>query len=297
MIRKAALALALVGAASLGTQAQAREVVDATGARVQLVDRPVRIITLAPSLGELAADLIGTEIDRIVAVSEYTDYPPNLRRLPTVGPYVRFNLEKVVSMKPDLVLATLDGNSRDQVLHLRELKIPVVVVGTESIEQVLVSVELVANAVGAPALGASMREQLKTGIERIRARGKNRPKPRVLLQIGEDPVIVVGRKSFLHESLEAVGAINIYGDSKDHYPRPALEDVIHRDPDQIIVLALGKDLRPFHEMAKRWGQYPQMRAVKNRKVSVLQGDAVLRPSLRLLEGLSLLEKAIHGSGR
>src|SRR5262245_40620061 len=96
----------------------AREITDATQTKVVLVDRPNRIVTLSPSLGELAADLLGDNLDRLVGVSEFTDYPPALKKVNSVGPYHQFNLERVLALKPDLVLATLDGNPRDRVLHL-----------------------------------------------------------------------------------------------------------------------------------------------------------------------------------
>src|SRR6478672_2161638 len=109
-------------------------------------EKPRRIVTLAPSLAELAADLAGEKIERIVGVSEYTDFPPALKKVESIGPYHKFNLEKVVSLKPDLVLATSDGNSRDQVLHLRELGVPVVVVETQSLAQVVSSIRLIGQA-------------------------------------------------------------------------------------------------------------------------------------------------------
>src|SRR4051812_6042349 len=111
------LAFILASPALLASRvAGAREVLDATRTRVTLVDHPARVVALAPSLAELAADLSGNQLEKIVGVSDYTDYPPRLEKTPSVGPYSRFNLEKVVALKPDLVLATLDGNPRDQVL-------------------------------------------------------------------------------------------------------------------------------------------------------------------------------------
>jgi iron complex transport system substrate-binding protein len=288
-IAKTALVLAALGS----SPAFAREIVDATGHRTTLVDSPRRVVTLAPSLGELAADLVGTDLSRIVGVTEYTDYPPGLTRTASVGPYHQVNLEKVVSLRPDLVLATLDGNSRDQVLHLRELKVPVVVVRTEDFAQVGESVLLAARALGAEEQGKLLADRLRTGLDRIRKRAGEQAKVRVMLQVGDQPLVTVGRKSFLHEALESVGGVNIYADAKDHYPRPSMEDVVKRDPDVIVVLALGKDLAPYRAMAAAWARFPGLKAVREKRIRILQGDPILRPTLRLLEGLSLLEKAVH----
>jgi iron complex transport system substrate-binding protein len=286
------LLLAALAAGATGA-AEARDVRDATGTTVRLPERATRIVTLAPSLGELAADLAGDALERIVGVSDYSDYPPALAKIPSVGSYARFNIEKVVSLKPDLVLATTDGNPKDQVLHLRELGVPVVVVGTETLAEVEGSVRLVARAMGEEKRGEAMAAQLHLGIEHLRAKVAAGGTRRVLLQIGDDPLVVVGAKSFLHDAVRLVGGTNVYADASAHYPRPSLEDVLKRDPEVVIVLALGGDLAPFHAMASRWGRFAGISAVKAGRVRVLQGDMILRPTLRLLEGLSLLEKAVH----
>ena len=166
-------------------------------------------------------------------MSEYTDYPPALTRVASIGQYSRFNLEKVVGLKPDLVLATLDGNPKDQVLHLRELGVPVVVVATASLKDVEGSMRLVGQAMGVAEDGRRMAERFTTGLSRIRAAGRRHFRAaNVLLQLGDDPLVVAGGGSFLQDALEAVGARNVYGDADTHYPRPSLEDVVHRDPDR-----------------------------------------------------------------
>lgn len=276
--------------------AQARSIIDATGTTIELSSEPHRIVTLAPSLAELASEILGDSLDRIVGVSEYTDYPPGLKKRESIGPYHKVNLEKILSLHPDLVLATEDGNAKDQILHLRELKIPVVVVSGETLEKVEESFRLVALALGNPKEGDRELGQFKKGIENIRQRARARPVPKikVLLQLGEDPLVVVGKGSFLHQALELVGAENIYADSTQHYPKPAVEDVLHRNPDVILVLALDQNLKPFREMAEHWNRLPTLHAVQAKKIQVLYADTLLRPSLRLLEGLSLLENSLYG---
>lgn len=272
--------------------AQARDVLDATRARVRLAETPLRVVTLAPSLGELAADLLGESMDRIVGVSEYTDYPPPLKSRPSIGPYSRFNLERVLALKPDLVLATTDGNPQDQVLHLRELGIPVVVVNTGSFGEIENSMRLAAQALGIPAEGDRMARQLERGLSNVRARARRRSGRKVMLQVGGDPLVVAGGKSFLNDALEQVGATNAFRDSGSGYPHPSMEDVIRRDPEVILVMALTEDRSAFNRMAAAWAEFPKIRAVRSRAVHVLRADALLRPTLRILEGLGQLERAL-----
>ena len=278
--------------------ALAREITDSTRTQVTLKDSPRRIVTLAPSLAELAADLLGEDLQRIVGVSEYTDYPPALKKVSSIGSYSRFNLEKVLSLKPDLVLATFDGNSEDQVLHLRELGVPVVVVSTGDVSEIEESFRMVARALDREERGAKLLAEFEAGIGHIRAQAKARadkgtPPCRVLLQLGDNPLIVVGGHTFLDEALKLIGANNVYGDMEAHYPRPSLEDAIHRDPDTILVLALGDNGALFSQMARRWTSLKSLQAVAKNRVRVLRVDELLRPSMRLLEGLSRLEHAVY----
>ena len=281
------------------TGAIARDVVDSTNARIQLVEEPSRIVTLAPSLGELASDFAGSRLSRIVGVSEFSDYPPGLKKKPSIGPYHLFNIEKIVALKPDLVLATSDGNAKDEVLHLRELGLPVVVVRTETFEQIEESMRLVSKAMGNAAFGESMAKRFNEGLSRIRAHSDGLSqkfgKKRILLQLGDDPLVVVGSQSFLNVALTLLGGENIYSDSKVHYPRPSLEDVLHRNPDGIGVMPLDEKLGKFAEYASRWKRFSTLKAVQLNQVRVSEGSEILRPTLRLLEGLSRLEKAIYGT--
>jgi iron complex transport system substrate-binding protein len=269
------------------------------GTQVKLTDHPTRIVTLAPSLGELAADLAGSSIERIVGVSDYTDYPPALSKVKSVGSYARFNLEAVAALKPDLIVATRDGNAPDQVEHLRELRLPVIVVKTSSFSDIEESIRILSQAMDAEKLGEAELQRLKKGLEvfsqRIAARHKEgQPDPRVLLQLDSNPLVVVGKGTFLNEALSKVGAVNVYGDVDKAYPKPTVEDAVRRNPDVILVLGMEKNMKSFEQAGKDWQRFPKIKAVRMGHVRVIQADEIIRPSLRILEGLSILEQAVHG---
>ena len=286
----------LVGQASTET-AQAREVKDFTSTRVHLVDRPSRIITLAPSLGELAADLLGDQLERIVGVSELSDEPPALKKVQSVGPYHRFNLEKVLSLKPDLVFATRDGNSKDQIQYLREKKIPLVVLSTESFQQIEQSILLMAEALGSDVLGKSLLARFQKGLENFRKRAEGREPLRVFVQLNDDPIITIGEKSFLTEALHLVGAQGLYDQATASYPRPSIEDIIKKDPDVILILTFSSDRLVFEKSQKKWIGFSKLKAVQSHRVLTLRSDELLRPNLRLLEGLSRLENTLYPKPR
>jgi iron complex transport system substrate-binding protein len=284
----------LVSHPSAKAESPGRSIQDATGATIQLPRHPSRIVTLAPSLGEIAAELLSGDLTRIVGVSEYTDFPAELAKVRSVGSYARFSVETVVALKPDLVLATAEGNSKGQVLQLRDLGIPLVVVSTGSLTQVQESIRLVGTALNREEKGREVADRLRQGIEAMRKRSQSRPKHRVFLQLGDQPLQTVGGPSFVSEMVRILGSENLYETSKTAYPRPALEDVVNKNPDVILVLAMGHDLEPFERMRKRWREYPKLRAVETERVILVHSDQLTRPTPRLLEGMTALERALYG---
>jgi iron complex transport system substrate-binding protein len=251
-------------------------------------------------LGELSADILGDSIDRIVGVSDYTDFPPALSKVKNVGSYARFNLEAVAALKPDLIIATSDGNARDQIEHLRELHFPVIVVKTSSFAEIDQSIQLLSLALDAEKTGGTIRKQLHEGLKHIEARTEARkragqPEPKVLLQLDSNPLVAAGNSTFLNEALLKVGARNAYADVSKPYPKPTIEDVVMRDPDVILLLGMEKNLQSFEKAAQDWKRFTKMKAVKTGKIRVLRADTVIRPSLRIIEGLSLLEQAVYGN--
>ncbi len=244
---------------------------------------PTRVVTLMPSLGEIAYDLIDEPNTRIVGVSEYTDYPPPLKGKPSIGPYFKVNLEKIVSLKPDLVLASTNGNAKDQIDHLRELKLNVVVVDTKSFADISKSMRAIGKAVGHEDRGDRMAKRFEKGVAEFKKKAVGRPSRKVLLQLSDNPLVVVGGPTFLTEALTTIGARNLYGDSTLEYPRPSREDVLKRAPDLILVLSMGEDQASFERMKKGW-----------KKAEILRADELTIPTERLLLGIARLEEAVYG---
>jgi iron complex transport system substrate-binding protein len=286
--------LCLILSASLTLPCFATTIIDSTHSKVTIESPPKRIVTLIPSLGELVADLLDKDLDRLVGVSEYSDFPPGLKKVSSVGPYSHVNLEKIVSLKPDLVLATEDGNSKDQVVHLRDLGLKVAVIKSETVADIAVSIDLVAKALHKNANGARMAVALERGLAKIKDRVKGKPKLKVLLQLNDSPLVVAGKGSFLNEGLEWVGAENSYGDSRVHYPRPSIEDILNRNPDVIILMDMGKNIQTARKNAQQWYIHKNLKAVKNNRIYILNSEALLRPTLRFLEGLSQLSDLLYG---
>lgn len=254
---------------------------------------PQRILPLTPALAELVADLIPHHLEKIVGVPEYTDEPGVLKQRPSIGPYHAFNIETVVSLKPDLVIATTDGNSREQVERLRSLKLNILLTSSSSFTEIFKTIETVSKALHAEEQGAHIKLKLEAVLKKLDGVYSSRKKrPRVLLQVGNDPMVVAGRQTFLSESIERLGFENVFSDLGGKYIRPSLEEAITRDPDLIVVFALGKKISEYEKWVVNWKKFARMKAVREKHVLLFQGDALLRPSARLADGLLLLEKRI-----
>lgn len=259
-------------------------------------ERPLRILPLTPALAELVADLIPDHLEKIIGVPEYTDEPPALKSKPSIGPYHAFNLETAVSLKPDLVIATTDGNPKEQVERLRSLKFDVLLTSSSSFVDILESITKISKALRAEKQGAALKARLESVLKQFDASyasRKNRPK--VLLQVGSAPLVIAGKQTFLSEAIERLGCENVFGDLAGKYIRPSLEEAIARDPDLIIVFALGKNLTEYEKWVTNWKKYTRMKASREKQVFLFQGDALLRPSARLADGLLLLERRLNES--
>ncbi len=276
--------------------APAYRVVDATGTEVVFAKPPKRIIPLQPSLAELA-DRIGTSLEEIVGVSAYTDFPPLLKSKPTIGPYSKPNLEEIVALKPDLVLAGRDGTPKETVIRLRKLGIPVITVATETIAGLRESYPIIGAALGKKAEAERALADFDHDIEALKARAKNRQNLKVMLQVGEDPLVIAGGKTFLNEGLTILGCHNAYPDPKQTYPRVSVEEVLKTDPEAIILIAMGDDIASFQRAEKRWKSFPKLAATKWNRVILLHSDSLVRPGPRFPAGLVQLERTLFAPGR
>lgn len=270
--------------------------VDALGVESLFARTPTRILPLMPSLAELV-DVLGLPVDSVVGVTEYTDFPRSLKAKPSVGPYSKPNLESIVALRPDLVLASRDGTPKEIVARLRKLGFSVVTVATETLAGVRESFPIVGEALRRVEPAKVALAELDARLAALRARANGRPKKSIMLQVGEDPTVVAAGNTFLHEGLEILGLNNIYPDPKKTYPRVSVEDVLQQRPDFIVLVGMGADRNKFERAQTKWKSYPQLRAKDGKsatRISLLWSDALLRPGPRFPQGLVELESAVFG---
>ena len=260
------------------------------GASERRNSEPRRIVALAPSVAEIAADLLGKEGGfRIVGVSNEADRPDILKDRPRVGPFYRVNLEAVVGLQPDLVLATQDGNLPEQVERLRSVGVRVVVVGTPHVDSLSEAYRMLGRELGLEATGEKKAAAMEQELRELRRESERRrtKAPRVVLQIGWNPVVVVGGQGFLAEVLSIAGGRSVFADVQQAYPRPSREAVMARKPDVILQVSMDQG-RDQSQGGSEWGKIPTLR---------VDADDLLRPGPGLVRAIRKLQEGLNGFAR
>lgn len=239
-----------------------------------------RIIALNPMVAEWSAVLLGKEVvlKRMVGASEYSRFPDYLSALPTIGPYPHPQIEKIISLKPDLVLGSEEYNRQEDLGRIRKLGIPVMVLPKESFLGMPEWILGLGKILGAEPRAEKEARKWKSSMERLRSIGKGK---RLFFQIQLDPLITVGSESFLNQAFHHLGFLNIFSDLKLSYPKVSREAVWIRNPESIMVLEMIRDPLERTRVKQAW---------KNTEIQFLDGDDFSRCSPRLLAALEKLNQ-------
>lgn len=265
-------------------------VTDHLGRKVLIPENPQRIISLAPNITEIIFALNCEK--RLKGVTLHCDFPVEAKMLPKVGSYVGLDLEKIVSLKPDLCIAIKDGNPKSVIDRLESFGIPVYAVDPRNLDSVMETILSIGGLLGADKradiLVNNMRFRIRHVTELVAATSH---KPGVFFQIGAAPVVSVGTRTYIHEIIMLAGGINVTA-GETPYPRFSREQLIALSPDVVIITSMTRN-DTFEQVLAEWNKWPQIQAVRNKRIYMADSDLFDRPSPRLLDGLETLVKLIH----
>ena len=265
-------------------------VTDLLGRSMVIPKNPMRVISLAPNITEIVFAL--SQGSRLVGVTTYSDYPPDAEHLPKVGSYVRLDLERIVSLSPELCLAIKDGNPKDAVTRLESLGIPVYAVDPRNLESVMETLIRIGSLMGADEKARLIVKDMRDRIRRIDVRIKQmNVRPRVFFQIGVSPIVSVGTNTFIHELIVQAGGINV-AQGPTPYPRFSKEQILGLSPEVIIITSMARTA-VFDQVKVEWQQWTNMPAVRNNRIFIQESDLFDRPSPRLVDALEVLARLIH----
>ena len=266
-----------------------RTFVDDLGRKIFLAKAPTRVISLAPSITEMLY-AIGLH-DEIVGVSEFCDYPPAAKQKPKVG-YTNPNIEVIVSLQPDLVLAPRAFLRADLLAKLEQLKVPTFVVDPESFEEIPSRIQTVGRIVNRSASADGVAMAMRQRIAVIRSKMEAVAQVRVLYVLNSQPLITVGPGSYIHQVINMAGGFNIASQTTVPYPHLNMEAVLKEDPE-IIIFPIGnaEGISPAEQ--QEWLRWTSLSAVKQGRLHQISADVLNRPGPRIVEGLEALARIIH----
>ncbi len=263
---------------------------DDAGRIVRVPAEVRRIVSLAPSVTETLFALgLG---DRVVGVTDYCNYPAAALERTKVGATLNPSLEVVVSLLPDLVVAAKSANRRETLAELERLGIPAYATDANTVEDILVATERLAQAVGIPDTGRKLTAGLRARLNELQRRLVGRVPKRVLFVVWHEPLISIGRNTFIFDALRYAGAIHIIQIEQD-WPRLNLEEVIRLQPEYLIFAGdhAAEMTSLMGTLAERTG-WRKLTAVQQRRAIVLD-EMINRPSPRLLDAIEALARQLH----
>ncbi|MDR0934673.1 MAG: cobalamin-binding protein [Burkholderiaceae bacterium] len=261
---------------------QAVSVVDDNGRTVTLPGPARRIISAAPHITELLYESGGE--GHIAGVTSYSDYPESAKTLPLVGDNRRLDMERVLSLKPDLLIAWSGGAPVRQIAQLERYGIPVFYSDPKKLEDIPETLIRFGILLGQPETGREKAAAWRKRLAALKKQYENRPVLSVFYQVSERPLYTLNGKHIISEGIQLCGGRNIFSDLAVLAPRVSLEAVLERNPDVILISGSGGS----SSGAAFWQRFSIVEAVRKHHIFQVDADRMDRPGPRLLEGISAL---------
>jgi iron complex transport system substrate-binding protein len=240
---------------------------------------PRRVVTIAPHLTELV--YAAGAGDRLVGTIDTSDYPDAARRIPRIGDVSRLDAERLLALRPDLVLAWSDGSPAEQLALLRRLGLNTLSMRQNSLADVPASIEQLGRLFGTQAVADENAARFRADLAALRARYSNSRRLRVFYQVWDAPLFTLGGTQVVTEMLGVCGAVNVFGEQQQSAFAIDAESVYARDPDAIVLAGSAPENA---EWRKRWTSRPALRAA----FVTVDPDLVNRMGPRIVAGTAAL---------
>lgn len=237
-----------------------------------------RVVSLAPSLSEIVVELGAADL--LVGVLDGGERPAALANVPSVGQYGQLNMERLLSLKPDLILLWPGSVGPAQREQLQRLNIPVYVAEPHSLEQLTTQVQRIAEQLGRVDAGRQLAAQLRQRLAELRQRYQRAEPLRVFYQVWNQPLYTVGGGQIISDALSVCGARNVFDDLKLPAPQVSVESVLQRNPEMILA---GDQAQ-----VDAWKAWPNIAAVAHGRLVVVPDKGLERPSGQMVEAVAKL---------
>lgn len=284
------LACCALALAPLPSALGAVAVVDDVGRTIALPQPARRIVSLSPHTTEiLYAAGAGSHV---VGVVEYSDYPPQAKHITSVGSGVALDLERIVALKPDLVVSWRSGNSATQVAKLRALGIPVFESEPRDFPIIAASIERLAKLAGTAATGQAAADAFRAQLRRINSTYRQRPAVHVFYQIWRSPLMTLNGEHLVSRALRLCGARNIFDNMRQLAPTVSIEAVLQANPDVILASSGEQD-----DVLAEWRRFPGLKAAARGNLLLIDGSLMNRSGPRILDATEALCRQLDAARR
>jgi ABC-type Fe3+-hydroxamate transport system substrate-binding protein len=264
-----------------------RTLTDELGRKVVVPDHPHRVICLMPSVTDTVFALGAG--DDVVGISDYTKYPAEALKKPSVGDLIKPSIETILSLHPDLVINMQPKGPMESTEQLERLGIPVFLVDPRGIAGILHSVESIGQALNRTQQADALVTSLQQRVDAVRARTKGLPVPTVFMPVWYDPIITIGKHAFTTEIIEAAGGRSVTDDLAADWPQISMEVVLTRAPEALLLVRGGKTTMEVLQDRPGWSSVP---AVQARRAYYVDGRIDF-PSPVAIDALEDLAKQFH----
>ena len=259
-------------------------------------DVPRRIVSLVPALTEMLFALGAGP--RVVAVSSFDEFPPEVRKLPQVGALLDPDTERILALRPDLVIVY--GSQSELQGQFARAGVRTFGYRHGGISTILDTIHELGSVIGAGDVSSRVIRDLQSQLDDVRARVKGRRRPKVLLVFERQPktlrdIYVSGGRGFLHEMLAIAGGDNVFGDVVRESVQPSVETLLARAPE-VILEVRAEGLIAAREVAgerEGWTALASVPAVRNRRIHFLSGDYLVVPGPRFAMATATLARVLH----
>jgi iron complex transport system substrate-binding protein len=273
---------------NISTTDATREVIDEAGRRVQLPLHIDRIVSLAPNLTEIVF-AVGAG-DRLVGRTRYCDYPAEATKVPEVGDTMTPSIERIIALKPQIVLISTASQLEAFTRQLNEQRIAVYVTNPQSLEGVFRSIQTLGDLFGEHGQAAKLVADSRRRSEAIEASVKQVNPVKVFYQVSGEPLYTIGRDAYLTDLVRRAGGVSVTADVPGGFPRFSDESALAARPEAIILPSGGSMGTANSTVAASLKNSP---AALNSRVYKINDDHLSRPGPRLVDGLEEMARALH----
>jgi len=266
-------------------------VVDDLGDTLTFDSPPQKIITLAPNLTEILF-AVGAG-DRLIADTKYCNFPEAAKKLPKAGDLLTINYELVASLKPDLILMTIEGNTKDVYDRLKESGNNVFISNPRDYNGIKKTVKDIAAITGNPGIADSLFTEWDGRLEKIKSDTPDPDGLQVMFMVSANPIMLAGKNTFVNEYLKMLGLRNIADEVELNYPIFSRERIFEVDPDYIFYPGMEKNVR--ENVLNLYPEWNDLTSIKKGNFFTLDPDLFYRPGPRFIDALDTLKTKVFRS--